>query len=108
MARFCGNIGYSQDVVEVEPGVWEGGVIEREYFGDILQVSRKFEGDDKINPDISIGNSFSIMADAYANEHFFAMKYIVWAGARWTISNVEVQRPRLILRLGGLYNGPTP
>jgi hypothetical protein len=62
---------------------------------------------DKVNNDISVGNSISIVADAYANTHFFAMRYIKWAGTLWTISDVEVQSPRLILQLGGVYNGPT-
>jgi hypothetical protein len=48
------------------------------------------------------------MADAYANEHFFAIRYVEWAGVLWTVSMVEVQSPRLLLRLGEVYNGPTP
>jgi hypothetical protein len=62
---------------------------------------------EKVNDDLSVGNSLSIVADAYANGHFFAIKYIKWAGAHWTVSNVTVERPRLILRIGGIYNGPT-
>jgi hypothetical protein len=27
-------------------------------------------------------------------------------GTLWTVSDVEVQSPRLLLRLGGVYNGP--
>ncbi|MCA1806977.1 MAG: hypothetical protein LC687_03870, partial [Actinobacteria bacterium] len=57
--------------------------------------------------DLSVGNSISIVADAYANEHFFAIRYIRWAGTLWTVQNVDVESPRLVLRLGGVYNGPT-
>jgi hypothetical protein len=46
------------------------------------------------------------VADAYANENFFAILYVEWMGALWTISEVEVQSPRLLLRLGKVYNGP--
>lgn len=105
MAKFYGEIGYG-DTVEVEPGVWEDTITVRSYYGDVIRNSRKLEGGDKVNSDISVGNSISIVADAYANDHFFAIRYIRWAGALWTVSDVEVKSPRLILRLGGLYHGP--
>jgi hypothetical protein len=63
---------------------------------------------DEVNSDLSVSNSISIVADAQANEHFFKMRYVEWAGIRWLISDVEVQPPRLLLRLGGVYHGPPP
>lgn len=109
MARYYGKIGYAQDdQVETAAGVWEDVIIEKPYFGDILRISRSQDtGGDKVNGDISIGNSFSIVADAYAMNHIFAMRYIIWMGQYWSVSNVEVQRPRLIIRVGGLYRGKT-
>lgn len=106
MAKFYGEIGYGNSV-EIADGVWDDEITELKYYGDVIRNSRKLESGDQINNDLSVGNSISIVADAYANEHFFAMRYIRWAGSLWTISNVDVERPRLILRLGGLYNGPT-
>lgn len=108
MAKFCGEIGFSSGQVETSPGVWEEDVLERTYFGDVLRNTRQLEVGDKVNADLSVGNSISIVADAYANEHFFAMRYIRWAGTLWIVSDVEVQRPRLLLRLGGVYTGPLP
>lgn len=107
MAKFFGKIGYGE-TVEKSPGVWVDEIVEYDYYGDIIQKSRRLEETDKLNDDISVGNSISVVADAYANEHFFAIRYVQWAGARWTVSEVKVQRPRLILTLGGVYNGPTP
>lgn len=104
MAKFYGEIGYGE-TVETVPGVWEDVIKERKYFGDVLRNTRGMHEGDKVNNDITVGNSISIVADAYAHEHFFAMRYIKWAGTYWTISDVEVQRPRLLLRLGGVYNG---
>jgi hypothetical protein len=62
---------------------------------------------ESVNLNLNVNNSISILADAYAYEHFFAIRYIRWAGALWTVNSVEVQRPRLILEIGGEYNGPT-
>ena len=109
MARFHGEIGYAGEQIEVSPGVWQEGVVEYPYFGDVLTNNRNLEPmADKVNDDVSVGNSISIVADAYAREHMFAMRYIKWQGVLWKILTVTVERPRLLLRLGGVYNGPTP
>lgn len=107
MARFYGEIGYAGETVEVRPGVWEDVITEFKYRGDVLRNARGLEAGVSVNDDISVSNSISIVADAYAREHFFAMRYIKWQGALWKIVEVEVERPRLLLRLGGVYNGPT-
>lgn len=104
--KFYGPVGYGF-TEETAPGVWVASIVEYPYYGDVIRNSRKLDTGDKVNDDISVGNSISIVADAYANDHFFAMKYVKWAGVLWKISTVEVESPRLILRLGGVYNGPT-
>ena len=107
MAKFFGKIGYGESQ-ETTPGVWTDTIVEHEYYGDLVRNTRKLEPNtESLNDDITVGNSISIVADAYANEHFFAIRYIEWAGHLWTVSDVEVQAPRLLLRLGGVYNGPT-
>lgn len=105
MAKFYGPVGYGESV-ETAPGVYKDTITEKTYFGDVIRNSRQLREGEGLNNDLSVGNSISIVADAYANEHFFAIRYVEWAGALWTVSNVEVQSPRLILRLGGVYNGP--
>lgn len=105
MAKFFGKIGYGISE-ETAPGVWEDVITEKDYYGDVIRNSRGLQETDKVNNDLTVGNSISVVADAYANEHFFAIRYIRWAGAYWTVSDVEVVSPRLTLRLGGVYNGP--
>lgn len=107
MAKFYGAVGYAIPAVETAPGVFEEGIVEKSYYGDVVRNTRQLETGEKVNNDLSVNNSISIVADAYANEHFFAIRYIRWAGALWTVTDVEVQSPRLLLRLGGVYNGPT-
>ena len=60
-----------------------------------------------MNSDITIANEISISADPYANGNFHAMRYITFMGSKWRIESVEVQYPRLILSIGGIYNGET-
>lgn len=104
MARFHGVIGYGVSA-ETYPGVWEESVDERFYTGDVIRNTRRLETGEKVNDDITVNNSISIVADAYANNHFFAMRYVEWMGVKWKITNVEVQHPRLILTIGGVYHG---
>ena len=107
MAKFYGAVGYGESV-KTAPGVFEDVVVERSYYGDVLRNTRQFRDGDTLNNDITVQNSISIVADAYASDHFFAIRYVEWAGTRWTVTDVEVQSPRLLLRLGGVYNGPVP
>jgi len=106
VARFRGVIGFGE-TAETVPGVWEDVIVEHTFGGDVLRVSRKLDNPEKINPDISVSNSISIVANAYANENFMEILYIQWKGKLWTVSDVDVQPPRLILRVGEIYNGDT-
>ena len=96
-------IGYAE-TLEIEPGVWSEEFTERKYYGDLLRNSRRLQGSQQINDDITISNQISILADPYAVQHFHAIRYAELFGTKWKVSSVEVQYPRLILELGGVYN----
>lgn len=104
--KFHGRVGYGVSV-ESAPGVFEDSITEASYFGDVIRNTRMLREGSTVNDDLTVGNSISIVADAYANENFLAMRYVEWAGILWTVSTVDVLAPRLILTLGGVYNGPT-
>lgn len=108
MPKFYGVIGYGETVEsETAPGVYVDQIVKVKYYGDVIRNTRRLQEGEYLNNDLSVGNSISIVADEYAYNHFHNIRYIEWAGARWTVSDVEVQRPRLLLRLGKVYNGPT-
>lgn len=104
MAKFYGKIGYAS-TVETKPGVYEEQIVERSYYGDLIRNTRRLQSADKVNDDINISNEINIVADPYATNNFHTMRYAVFMGTKWKISNVEVSYPRLILTLGGVYNG---
>lgn len=106
MPKFHGRIGYGENT-EALPGVFVDAVVEYLYYGDVIRDSRQLQQIDNLNEDIQVGVSISIVGNAYALEHYLAIRYVEWAGELWSVSDVEIQRPRLILRLGGVYNGPT-
>ena len=101
MAKFYGVIGYAV-TKETAPGVW---IAEQSYYGDLTRNMRRLQDSGDLNDDINVANEISIVADPYANANFHSMRYVAFMGAKWKISKVEVQYPRLILTLGGVYNG---
>ena len=107
MAKFYGPIGYSVST-EVRPGVWKDTIDERNYYGDLIRdTSRWTASQDSTNDDLTINNQISIVADPFAENNFHSMKYVRFMGANWKITSVEPRFPRLILSVGGVYNGPT-
>ena len=107
--RFYDAIGYIESAERPEDsGIYEDIATERMLYGEVLRNTRALREGDKVNNDMSIGNRFSVVADAYALEHFWKIKYIKWNGVRFTVTSVEVEPPRLIITPGGVYNGPTP
>ena len=104
MPKFCGNIGYAISK-ETTPGVWIEDIVERQYFGDVYRNTRKLQSGNQVNDSIDISNEISILSDPFANENFHSMRYVTYMGAKWKVASVEVRYPRLILTVGGLYNG---
>lgn len=104
MAKFYGPIGYAV-TEETAPGVCEEKITERMYYGELVRNTRKYQSADQLNDNINVANEISILADPFATENFHMMRYVGFMGAKWKISNVEVQYPRLILTVGGVYNG---
>ena len=104
MAYYFGKIGYAEQV-ETAPGVWEEQITERQYYGDVVRNIRKLESSGDINDNINVSMEISIVADPYAIQNFHAMRYVEFMGSLWKITSVEVNYPRLILSIGGVYNG---
>lgn len=104
MAKWYGVIGYAE-TAETSPGVWKEQIVERLYFGDVIRNTRRLQSADQLNDNVIVANELSIISDPYAEQNFHSMRYAEFMGAKWKVSNVEVQRPRLLLTLGGVWNG---
>ena len=105
MTKFYGNIGFIE-TVEIEPGVYRPQDTVISYFGEWVRYSSKFTiSSDSSNDDKDVANELSIVADPYANQHFSDMRYVEYGGVKCTITAVKPQYPRLILTIGGLWNG---
>lgn len=101
--KYYGKIGYAVDK-ETAPDVWTQVIEERSYSGDVSRQQRNWESGEGLNDNLNISNVISIVADPYAVQHFHAIRYITWYGAKWKVRSIEVNYPRLILTVGGVYN----
>ena len=104
MARFFGNVGYVIST-NPSPGVYDQESISREYFGDEIKSGSRWKSGDVINDDVIITNEISIVADPFAYTNFSAIRWVEWMGNKWKVESIRIDRPRLILSLGGIYNG---
>lgn len=105
MAKFYGKVGYSV-TTETKPGVWTPSITERMYSGDFVRnTTRKLESSGGVNDNVIISNDVSIIADPFANENFSSIIYVEIMGTKWKVSSAEIQYPRVLLILGGVYNG---
>lgn len=109
MAKFHGVVGYASQI-ETSPGVFTDYIVEKEYRGDIFKKVRKQEGDDRINKNLVLQNTISIIANLFAYQNIPHIRYVEWLDTRWEVTNAVVERPRIILSIGEVYNGegPTP
>ena len=107
MAKWFGKIGYAI-TSETESGIWEPTIVEKEYYGDLTTDRRKRQNSGEVNDNINLANVISIIADPFAIQNCSYMAYVEVMGTRWKISDIEVQYPRLIFTVGGVYNGDSP
>lgn len=104
--KFYGNVGFAIQE-ETAPDVWQETLTKRPYRGDVIRRRRRWSNGEHLNGEFSVENEISIVADDYINKNIPLIRYVEWMETAWKVTSVEVQFPRLILTLGGVYNGDT-
>lgn len=108
MARFYGPIGFVEQIEDpIGSGIWVEKPVEKNYRGEVSKNTKRWDTGDKLNNDLNISNTISIVANPYVSNHLSQIRYIKWLGSYWEVISVDVEFPRLILTIGGVYNGPT-
>jgi hypothetical protein len=107
--RYFGKVGFGKDVEDPpDSGKWRKLLTERSYSGEVIASTVRTGPGDVVGAEISLDHRIAIVADPFAIENPNTIVYVGWDGALWTVTSVEIRRPRLILSLGGVYHGPTP
>jgi hypothetical protein len=104
MPKWYGTIGFAE-MIETTPGVHIEQITERKYYGDLNRNTRRLQSADQLNDNVTVSNELSVVADPYAEHNFHSIRYVEFMGVKWKVNSVEVLRPRLIMTLGGVYNG---
>lgn len=103
MAKFYGKICYGV-TEETRPGIWEDREVIKNYQGELIKLRSSRTPGESINDNITLNNQISILADPFISQNFSNILYLEFMGTKWKVSSVEVEYPRLILSLGGVYN----
>jgi len=104
MARFSGEVGYVTQE-ETTPGVWTSVDKVRTMRGDLIRQNANNRDSDKANGDVSLNHRVSLVGDAYSFANYFNIKWIKIDGYKWKVTSIEIQSPRIIVTIGGMYNG---
>lgn len=102
MARFYGKVFY-EDTVETAPGVHTPTLTGRYYYGDLNRIARRYESGDLVNQNLTMQHEVSILADAYAFDNYAKIKCVEVDGSKWAANYVEINRPRIKITIGSLY-----
>lgn len=104
MSKFSGLVGYVTQS-ETSPGVWSSVENSNMMKGDIIRQSSNNQNDDKVNSDVTLSHRVSLLGDAYSFNNYYNIRWIEIHGQKWEISSIEIQRPRIVVTLGGIWNG---
>lgn len=104
MSKWSGVVGFETQV-ETKPGIWSKSIKERTYFGDVMKHRLSVQQSTSINGRLTMSNEILILADPFANNNFFDIRYATYMGRKWCVSSIEIEYPRIRLQLGEMYNG---
>lgn len=104
MAKSQIKIGFAT-TAETSPGIWDEQIQEKIYYADVMRRYVKQNYNTTINANVDISNTLSIVANPEILTNLQSIRYVSWMGQRWSIGSIEVNYPRLILGIGGIWNG---
>lgn len=103
MSKFSGAVGYVSGRVETSTDVWEETYEEHMMRGDIIQNRKQYIQGDSRYDDGQLPNQLSIVGGTFAFKNYTNIRYVIYMGKKWKVTSVELQQPRLILTLGGVW-----
>ena len=103
MAKYSGMIGFSIQE-ETRPGVYQEVIHEHKVFGEVYKNASQTTNSGKVNDDVIMNKQISFIMDTFACEHSSNIKYATYLNAKWAVKLIDVQFPRIIITLGGVYN----
>lgn len=108
--KYSGMAGVVEDSIEISPGIWKpAGVREIKATGDFVSSRKEFSvRSDSTNDDVTMSNTISIVMSKDLFNNLSNLRYLTVNGARYKVTSFEINRPRIVITLGGLWNGDVP
>lgn len=103
--KYYGLIGFGTTVSEADDDAYKEEIEARPYMGDVVRHTYNMQSSDKLTKDVQVNMQISILADEFAVNFMHLIRFAEWRGVKWQVTAVEPQYPRLLLSLGGVYNG---
>lgn len=103
MAKLGTTIGFAISQ-EKSSGVFIEAIEERYYVGEIFKNTMSSYSNQSVNPNLSLSNKFSMLVDSFSKDNHQKIRYAVFWGSKWKVTNIEIEGKRLILTIGGKYN----
>jgi hypothetical protein len=90
---------------ETAPGVYTNVASEIEIRGDFIQSRQRWNEPTEINQDVKLEHRISFVASQSVTQQIQNIRYVKIADVKWSVTTITTQPPRLVLALGGVYNG---
>lgn len=100
--KWFGEIGYFVESNNVD-GIVTDSFITQQYYGDIIKDYKTNTSENAVNEDFELSNRISVVADPYLISHFHKIAWISFMETKFKVRSVELQYPRLIVSLGGVF-----
>lgn len=104
MRKFAGYVGFVLDT-EVKPGVFMPKAVEKFYKGEINNQYRRWDQQQEVSDQLTLSEEITIVTNSYLLENIGAIRYVVRHGTRWAVKSIGIKTPKIVLTLGGEYNG---
>ena len=89
---------------EVRPGTWVDKTTEIPLAATILRNSSSYQGNQlSVNDTVRLNHRMSVRFSETLLGLSPAVRYVVWRASKWKVTNIDIERPNMILTLGGPY-----
>lgn len=103
--KYSGMAGFSSSSEQVRPGVFKNKIVTYRVVGDVLNYGYNYQqSNNKVINDIRTTNRLSLLLTPHLRKHIGELVWLEFMGDKWRVDSFNIQSPRAIITLGGLYN----
>lgn len=101
--KFTGKIGFYVEDVEVEPGIFETGIVEKSAKGELISYKKTWKDTQSSNDGITFNHTVRVISDYFTQQHYESIRYVVLKGKKIEARSVTFNHPSITIELGGVW-----